>query len=104
MSHYQLFADTPLSEFDESVVNMLEDLHENGTPKALVAVVMMESGEVATFYHQAELKDLMTAKGFIDLDIMTDHTLGNLPFYLEQAEKEGLLEYTDEDEGEDEDD
>jgi hypothetical protein len=37
----------------------------------------------------------------LELDIINDNVLGNLPWFLEQAKKDGLIEYV---EDEDEDD
>ena len=98
---YALITGEPLTDFEESVLKMLQTVGENGTPRAMVGAVLMDSDEVVTFYHNATMQDMMVAKGFIDLDIQNDNTLGNLPWYIEQAEKEGLLDgdYYDMEEG-----
>lgn len=97
---YALITGEPLTEFEESVLRMLNDVAATGyTPKSMVGAILSDSGEVMTFYHNAEMTDMMVAKGFLELDIMNDNILGNLPYYLEMAEKEGLIElYGDEDE------
>lgn len=91
MKTYQLLVNEPLTEFDQSVLKMLNDIAQSGTPKSMVGIVILEEGDVVSFYHNAEMQDMMVAKGFLELDIMNDNILGNLPYYLEQAEKEGLL-------------
>lgn len=90
---YTLLCSEPLDEFDQSVLRLLETCADPGLrPRAAVFVVMTESEEVITGYHQASMQDMMVAKGFIDLDIQNDNILGNLPWYIEQAEQEGLIE------------
>lgn len=96
MKEYQLLVNEPLTDFDQSVLKMLNGIAQSGTPKSMVGIVILEEGEVVSFYHNAEMQDMMVAKGFLELDIMNDNILGNLPYYLEQAEKEGLLD-TEED-------
>lgn len=99
---YSLISSEPLTEFDQSVLAMLNGVPEVGTPKAMAGAVIMDSGDVLTFYHNAELPDILIAKGHLELDIMTDNALGNLPLYVERARKDGLLEDWEEDEEEDE--
>lgn len=96
---YALITGEPLTEFEESVLRMLNDVAATGyTPKAMVGAILSDSEEVMTFYHNATMSDMMVCKGFLELDIMNDNILGNLPYYLEMAEKEGLIElYGDED-------
>ena len=97
---YSLICNEPLNEFDNNILEMLNDFAASGIhPRAAVIVALTDADEVATFYHKATMQDMMIAKGFIDLDIQNDNILGNLPFYLEQAERDGLL---DEDYEEDE--
>lgn len=104
---YALITGEPLTDFEQSVLRMLHDVAESGyTPTAMVGAILTDSGEVMTYYHNATMQDMMVAKGFLELDIQNDNILGNLPFYLEQAQKEGLIEmYGDEeyDEEEEED-
>ena len=95
--NYALITGEPLTEFEQSVLKMLHDVAETGyTPKAMVGAILSDSDEVMTFYHNATMQDMMVAKGFLELDIQNDNILGNLPFYLEQAEKAGLLDYDEE--------
>ena len=108
---YALITGEPLTDFEESVLRMLNDVAATGyTPKAMVGAILSDTEEVMTFYHNATMSDMMVCKGFLELDIMNDNILGNLPYYLEMAEKEGLIElygdedYDDEEECEDDDD
>ena len=95
---YSLLCNQPLSGFDESVLRLLETVGAPGfRPRAAVFVVLTEGGEVVTGYHEATMQDMMVAKGFIDLDIQNDNILGNLPWFLEHAREEGLVEYYKED-------
>ena len=101
---YALITGEPLTDFEESVLRMLNDVAATGyTPKAMVGAILSDSEEVMTFYHNATMSDMMVCKGFLELDIMNDNILGNLPYYLEMAEKEGLIEmYGDEEYDEEE--
>lgn len=97
--NYALITGEPLTEFEQSVLKMLHDVAETGyTPKAMVGAILSDSDEVMTFYHNATMQDMMVAKGFLELDIVNDNVLGNLPWFLEQAQKDGLIEFYDEDE------
>lgn len=102
--NYALITGEPLTEFEQSVLKMLHDVAETGyTPKAMVGAILSDSDEVMTFYHNATMQDMMVAKGFLELDIVNDNVLGNLPWFLEQAQKDGLIEmYGDEDDWEEE--
>jgi hypothetical protein len=98
---YALITGEPLTDFEESILRMLHEVAETGhTPTALVGVVLTDAGEVMTCYHNADLKDLIVAKGFVELDIVNENILGNLPWFVEQARKDGLIEDWDEDEEE----
>jgi len=89
---YSLISNEPLNDFDNDLLEMLNTFAGSGVvPRAAIVVALTEEGEVATYYHKATMQDMMIAKGFIDLDIQNDNVLGNLPFYVEQAEREGLL-------------
>lgn len=88
---YQLVSAEPLTDFEESVLKMLQTVAENGEPVAMAGGVLLDSDEVITFYHRAELKDRMVIKDFLDLDIQTENILSNLPWFIEQAEREGLI-------------
>lgn len=108
---YALITGEPLTDFEQSVLKMLHDVAETGyTPKAMVGAILSDSDEVMTFYHNATMQDMMVAKGFLELDIINDNVLGNLPWFLEQAQKDGLIEmygdeeYDEEEECEDDDD
>ena len=97
--NYALITGEPLTDFEQSVLRMLHDVAETGyTPKAMVGAILSDSDEVMTFYHNATMQDMMVAKGFLELDIVNDNVLGNLPWFLEQAQKDGLIEFYDEDE------
>lgn len=100
---YALITGEPLTDFEQSVLRMLHDVAESGyTPTATVGAILTDSGEVMTYYHNATMQDMMVAKGFLELDIINDNVLGNLPWFLEQAQKDGLIEmYGDEDDEED---
>lgn len=109
--NYALITGEPLTDFEQSVLKMLHDVAETGyTPKAMVGAILSDSDEVMTFYHNATMQDMMVAKGFLELDIVNDNVLGNLPWFLEQAQKDGLIEmygdeeYEEEEECEDDDD
>jgi hypothetical protein len=96
---YHLLSSEPLTEFEESVLKMLHDVAETGyTPKAMVGAILSDSGEVMTYYHNATMQDMMVCKGFLELDIINDNVLGNLPWFLEQAKKDGLIEYVEDEE------
>lgn len=96
--NYALITGEPLTDFEQSVLKMLHDVAETGyTPKAMVGAILSDTDEVMTFYHNATMQDMMVAKGFLELDIVNDNVLGNLPWFLEQAQKDGLIEmYGDE--------
>jgi hypothetical protein len=90
---YSLVSSEPLTEFDEFVLRFLHDMANlNGKPKSVVGAVVTDADEVVTYYHNATMQDMMVAKGYLELDIQTDNILGNLPWFVEQARKEGLLE------------
>jgi hypothetical protein len=98
---YALISGAPLTEFEDAVLKMLQQTAETDlVPRAMVCAILTDGGEIVTYYHKATMQDMMVAKGFIDLDIQNDNILGNLPWYLEQAEKDGLIEYDDEEEDE----
>lgn len=89
---YALVTGEPLTEFEEFVLRFLQDMAElNGTPKAVVGAVVTDADEVVTYYHKATMQDMMVAKSYLELDIQTDNILGNLPWFVEQARREGLL-------------
>ena len=105
--HYALVTDGPLTDFEEAVLRLLHEVAETGhTPTALVGAILTDAGEVMTCYHNADLKDMIVAKGFLELDIANESIVGNLPFFIQQAEDEGLFdsewEVYDEEEDDDE--
>lgn len=94
--NYALITGEPLTDFEQSVLRMLHDVAESGyTPTAMVGAILTDSGEVMTYYHNATMQDMMVAKGFLELDIQNDNILGNLPWFLERAQKDGLIDYED---------
>lgn len=98
---YAIICSEGLSAFDQSIMRMLNDFAEaKVNPRAAVIVALTDTDEVATFYHEATMQDMMLAKGFIDLDIQSDNFLGNLPHFVDVAHSEGLMIDVD---GEDED-
>jgi hypothetical protein len=104
---YQLLSSEPLTEFDEFVLKFLHDMANlNGKPKSVVGAVVTDADEVVTYYHNATMQDMMVAKSYLELDIQTDNILGNLPWFVEQARREGLLgdeeDWDEEEEEEDE--
>ena len=46
-------------------------------PRAALFAVLDEDGNIGTFYHQANLADMILMRGFIDLDIQTDYLTAN---------------------------
>lgn len=95
---YTLITGEPLTKFEGAVLRMLHEVAECGyEPRAMVTVFMGDGDAVMTYYHETTMTDLMIAKGFIDLDIQNDNVLGNLPWFLEQAQKDGLIELIDDD-------
>ena len=98
---YQLLTSSPATAFDESILRILRELSETGyTPKSMCGVIQTEEGEVLTFYHNASMQDMILAKGQLELDIINDNILGNLEYYVDQAAKDGLIAFLDEDEDE----
>ena len=45
-----------------------------------------DEGNIGTFYHQANLSDMILMRGFIDLDIHTNYLAANAPLALEAEE------------------
>lgn len=48
-----------------------------GEPRAALVAVLDDEGNIGTFYHQANLSDMILMRGFIDLDIHTDYLAAN---------------------------
>lgn len=98
---YALITGEPLTKFEEAILRMLKEVSESGyDPRAMVAVFMGDGDAVMTYYHETTMTDLMLAKGFIDLDIQNDNIVGNLPWYIEAAAREGLIESLEDDDDE----
>ena len=75
---YSLLSTEPLTEFDNFLLHALREMDEHGgAPRAAVLAVLDEEGNIGTFYHQANLSDMILMRGFIDLDIHTDYLAAN---------------------------
>lgn len=85
MKKYMLTANEPLTEFDIFLERTLNEIAEQDFIPKKAVMVWMSDDAVATFYHDADLSDMMVAKGFIDLDIVNDTTIKNLPYFIDLA-------------------
>lgn len=75
---YSLLSTEPLTEFDNFLLRVLNEMTEHGVkPKAALFAVLDEDGNIGTFYHDANLSDMILMRGFIDLDIQTDYLTAN---------------------------
>ena len=75
---YSLLSTEPLTEFDNFMLRALQDMAEHGgAPRAALIAVLDDEGNIGTFYHQANLSDMILMRGFIDLDIHTDCLAAN---------------------------
>ena len=75
---YSLLSTEPLTEFDNFMLRALQDMAEHGgAPRAALVAVLDDEGNIGTFYHQANLSDMILMRGFIDLDIHTDYLAAN---------------------------
>ena len=75
---YSLLSTEPLTEFDNFLLRVLKEMTEQGVkPRAALIAVLDEDGNIGTFYHQANLADMILMRGFIDLDIQTDYLAAN---------------------------
>ena len=84
---YSLLSTEPLTEFDNSMLRALQDMAEHGgAPRAALIAVLDDEGNIGTFYHQANLSDMILMRGFIDLDIHTNYLAANAPLALEAEE------------------
>ena len=90
---YSLLSTEPLTEFDNFMLRALREMAEHGgVPRAALIAVLDDEGNIGTFYHQANLSDMILMRGFIDLDIQTDYLAANsmeLPEDYEEDEEEG---------------
>ena len=75
---YSLLSTEPLTEFDNFVRQVLNEMTEHGeSPRAALIAVLDDAGNIGTFYHDANLSDMILMRGFIDLDIQTDYLAAN---------------------------
>lgn len=75
---YSLLSTEPLTEFDNFMLRTVQDLSEHcGAPRAAIVAVLDEEGNIGTFYHDANLTDMILMRGYIDLDIQTDYLAAN---------------------------
>ena len=75
---YSLLSTEPLTEFDNFMLRALQDMAEHGeSPRAALIAVLDDEGNIGTFYHDANLSDMILMRGFIDLDIQTDYLAAN---------------------------
>lgn len=75
---YSLLSTEPLTEFDNFMLRAIQDMAEHGgAPRAALVAVLDDEGNIGTFYHQANLSDMILMRGFIDLDIHTDYLAAN---------------------------
>ena len=90
---YSLLSTEPLTEFDNFLLRVLKEMTDHGVkPRASLFAVLNEDGSIGTFYHDANLSDIILMRGFIDLDIQTDYLTANsmeLPEDYEEDEEEG---------------
>ena len=90
---YSLLSTEPLTEFDDFILRVLKEMTEHGVkPRAALFAVLDEDGNIGTFYHNANLSDMILMRGFIDLDIQTDYLAANsmeLPEEYEEDSEEG---------------
>ena len=75
---YSLLSTEPLTEFDNFLMRVLKEMTEHGgVPRAALFAVLDDEGNIGTFYHDANLSDMILMRGFIDLDIQTDYLTAN---------------------------
>ena len=90
---YSLLSTEPLTEFDNFLLRVLKEITEQGAvPRAALFAVLDEDGNIGTFYHDANLADMILMRGFIDLDIQTDYLAANsmeLPEDYDGEDEEG---------------
>ena len=89
---YSLLSTEPLTEFDNFMLRVLKEMTEHGgAPRAALFAVLDEEGNIGTFYHDANLSDMILMRGFIDLDIQADYLTANsmeMPEDYEEDEEE----------------
>ena len=88
---YSLLSTEPLTEFDNFMLRVLKEMTAHGVkPRAALFAVLDENGNIGTFYHDANLADMILMRGFIDLDIQADYLTANsmeLPEDYEEDEE-----------------
>ena len=93
---YSLLSTEPLTEFDEFLLRVLKEMTAHGVnPRAALIAVLDEDGNIGTFYHDANLSDMILMRGFIDLDIQTDYLTANSMELPEDCEEEASDEEGD---------
>ena len=86
---YSLLSTAPLTEFDNFLLRVLNEMTEHGVkPRAALFAVLDEDGNIGTFYHDANLSDMILMRGFIDLDIQTDYLAANSMELPEEDEED----------------
>ena len=75
---YSLLSTEPLTEFDNFMLRVLKEMTEHGVkPRAALIALLDDAGNIGTFYHDANLSDMILMRGFIDRDILTDYLTAN---------------------------
>ena len=75
---YSRLSTEPLTEFDDFILRVLKEMAEHDVkPRAALFAVLDEDGNIGTFYHNANLADMILMRGFIDLDVQTDYLVAN---------------------------
>ena len=75
---YSLLSTEPLTEFDNFLLRVLKEMTAHCVkPRAALFAVLDEDGNIGTFYHDANLSDMILMRGYIDLDIQTDYLTAN---------------------------
>ena len=90
---YSLLSTEPLTEFDNFLLRVLKEMTAHCVkPRAALFAVLDEDGNIGTFYHNANLTDMILMRGYIDLDIQTDYLTANsmgLPEDCDGDDEEG---------------
>ena len=77
-NEYSLLSTEPLTEFDNFLLRVLKEMTAHCVkPRAALFAVLDEDGNIGTFYHQANLSDMILMRGYVDLDIQTDYLTAN---------------------------
>ena len=87
---YSLLSTETLTAFDNDMLKAMHEIADSGfEPRAAVLIAVDNEGNVGTFYHNADLSDMILMKGFLDLDIQADNIAVRLPELLGEEEEEG---------------